>query len=73
MTNTHRKSKPKSDFSISDHGSIYILVPNSIQAIAWCEDHMPNDAQIWFNGYVIEHRFIQDIINNLVEGGFTHE
>lgn len=59
------------DFLVNDQGSIIILTPTSEAAIEWCDTHLPDDAQRWGpNGYVVEHRYIQDIIDGLEADGF---
>lgn len=52
------------DFTVQNHGSIFILTPHTPEAEAWVEEHIPDDAQLWGNGIVVEHRFI----DNIVEG-----
>jgi hypothetical protein len=59
------------DFTISDHGSLLVLTPRSESATEWLEDKMPEDAQTWGKkGYVIEPRFVFDIVEDLRENGF---
>lgn len=58
------------DFLVNNQGSIFILTPVSEAAIKWCDTHLPDDAQRWGrNGYVVEHRYIQDIIWGLEDDG----
>lgn len=55
-------------YHVSHHGSIAILTPTSPAAIAWCEEHLPEDAMRWGpNGYVIEPRYLEPILAALEE------
>jgi len=54
--------EPETDFTVSDRGSIFLLAPLTPAAYAWCDDHIPDDAQ-WLAGAVaVEHRYIRDIV-----------
>jgi hypothetical protein len=61
----------KPDFVIANHGSILIFIALSKEA----QDHadiMFADAQTWGrNGYVVEPRYAQPIIDDLIECGFN--
>jgi hypothetical protein len=58
------------DFRLQDEGTIAILYPETEAAVAWCDQHLPNDAQRWGgNGYVIEHRFVGDILFGIHNDG----
>lgn len=60
------------DFLVNNQGSIVILTPTSEQAVEWCNNHLPEDAQRWGpNGYVVEPRYIQPIIDGLEAEGFS--
>jgi hypothetical protein len=61
------------DFTILlDQGSIAILYAQTPAAKAWTDDHLPDDALTWGpNGTVIEHRYVDDIINGIVGDGLT--
>ncbi len=58
------------DFTVQNHGSIYILNAESEAAKAWVEQHLPEDAQSWGqNGTVVEHRYIGAIVDGIVNDG----
>lgn len=62
------------DFEVEDHGSIFILTPTSDAGLNWCWEHLPEDAQRWGKfGYVIEHRYIQDIVAGMERDGLVSE
>lgn len=60
------------DFWVADHGSIFILTPTSPECIEHLQEHIQEDAQRWGpNGYVVEHRYIQDLVDALQGEGFA--
>ena len=59
------------DFNIYDHGSVLILRPVTEAAKEWASDHLPQDAQQWAGGTVIEPRYFPDIYYGLVSDGLT--
>lgn len=58
-----------SDFTIAGGGTLYILRPNTNEAKAWVEEHIPADAQRWSGGVAVEWRFIRDIIDGIQAAG----
>ncbi len=63
-----------SDFRIDGEGSIYILTPITESAREWCEEYLPDDALRWgARGYVVEHRYIEDIAGGILAEGLTVE
>lgn len=59
------------DFHIIDHGSIAVLSPLSVDAKDWCDEHLPEDAQRWGGGYVVEPRYLGDIVDGACADGLT--
>jgi hypothetical protein len=60
---TEQDFGPEHDVEVEDHGTIFIFTPISEAALQWCYRHLPKDAPRWgLNGYVVEHRFIDDIV-----------
>lgn len=58
------------DVRLSDHGSIIVLTPDSDEARAWCEEHLPNDAPRWgAHGYAVEPRYVGDIVAGMEDAG----
>ena len=53
---------PEEDFTVDNEGDIFIFTPVSKAAIQWCYAKLPEDCPRWSVGYVIEHRFIADIV-----------
>ena len=54
---------PEHDFELNDQGTIWIFDPISTAALQWCYAHLPEDCPRWGKGYVVEHRYIEDIVN----------
>ena len=50
------------DFEVSSHGTIFIFTPLTPAARNWVADFLPEDAQQWAGGAVIEHRYISDVV-----------
>lgn len=55
------------DFLLVDHGSIAIITPQSTIAKTWVESFISDDAQWFGNGFVVEHRYVDDIVDRLLE------
>lgn len=55
------------DFTLVDHGSIAIITPLSQQATDWTEMYISDEAQWFGDGFVVEHRYVDDIVMRLLE------
>lgn len=64
-----------SDFTFTNHGSICVLTPVSMDAKIWRDDFLPafgDDCQGWGrDGIVIEPRYAGDILEGIAEAGLT--
>jgi hypothetical protein len=60
-------ARAKVDFQIVNHGTIYLLYPNTRRAKQWVKDNLPQDHMKYADASVVEHRYIGDIIE--VDGG----
>lgn len=54
--------KTMADFEVSNHGTIVIFTPLTPVARDWVAKFLPEDAQCWAGGVVIEHRYISDVV-----------
>lgn len=62
-------SQPAADAIVSNHGSIFLLLPRSDAARAWVDEHIPDDA-LWFgNSLAIEARYVAPIVEGMREDG----
>ena len=59
------------DFEVSAHSSIYILTPLTPAAREWVAKFLPEGAQQWAGGTVVEHRFIADIVQGARRDGLS--
>ena len=60
------------DFTVNNQGSIFILTGISEACREWIETHVGDDQSMtWGKGIVVEHRYIQDIIDGLQAEGFV--
>jgi len=59
------------DFTVENHGSIFLLRPNTKAAQAWIDSNIPEDAQYLGNAVAIEHRYIMDIIDGIQADGLS--
>jgi len=66
-THTH----PEADFILRGSGTVYVLTAISPAAAAWRDEFLPKDAQHWGGGTVIEHRYVEDIVNGIRADGLT--
>jgi hypothetical protein len=59
------------DFTLADHGSITILYPVSADAADWVGEHIPDEAQRYAGGVVIEPRYVGDILDGITNDGLS--
>jgi hypothetical protein len=71
VTITHKENEVDNDFEVENHVSIFLLRPLTKAAQVWCDEHLPQDAQKWANAYVVEHRFIGDVVEGLQADGYS--
>jgi len=64
---------PTPDFEVQNHGSIFLLIPQTSSARDWIDDHIGTDNgyQPYFPTIVIEHRFIADIVAGIQGDGLA--
>ncbi len=55
----------KADFQVVNHGTIYLLYPNTLRAKEWVKDNLPQDHMKYAGASVVEHRYIADIIDGI--------
>jgi len=58
-----------SDFTVQDHGSIMLLEPHTEEARIWVYENLPDDAQTWMNGIVVEPRYMSNILLGIEDAG----
>jgi hypothetical protein len=66
-------SLPAPDFLVENHGSIFLLKPQTTAATFWLEEHIgrENGYQPYWPTCVVEHRFIADIVAGIQGDGLA--
>jgi hypothetical protein len=71
---THLKQlaeSPQPDITFVDHGSVVLVTGHSKAAKEHLADRMPDDAQRWGGGYVVEPRYVDLIVEDVLSHDFT--
>lgn len=61
------------DFGVSNHGTIFLLKPQSEAAREWCKNHLPADLQTLGESIAVEPRHIPRIARGIMEDGMNFE
>lgn len=61
----------KHDFTIQNEGTIYLLRPETRRAKDWIFEYIPEDAIRWCGAIVIEHNYIDSIIDGIIGDGLS--
>ena len=71
--NKQSGASPTPDFELQNHGSIFLLIPQSTSARIWVDDHIGKDNgyQPYWPTVVVEHRFIADIVAGIENDGLA--
>jgi hypothetical protein len=59
------------DFLVRDEGSILLLEPVVPAVEEWFDEHLAGDVTLWGRAVVVEHRYIEDIVNALEAEGLV--
>ena len=57
--------RAKVDFQVINHGTLYLLIPNTPRAKQWVRDNLSPNHTKYDDASVIEHRYIGDIIDGI--------
>ena len=71
--NKQSGSSPTPDFEVQNHGSIFLLIPQTASARIWVDDHIGkgNGYQPHYPTVVVEHRYIADIVAAIQNDGLA--
>lgn len=58
-------------FSIENHGSIVLVRPLTEDVETWLIEHTADEAQWFGNALVVEPRYVENLVEGLVEEGFA--
>lgn len=53
--------------------TVFILCANNDEAKAWLDENVQDDAQYFGRGIVVEHRYLDDLLEGIRGEGFTVE
>ena len=59
------------DLTVENHGSIFILRPETDAGTNWCKEHLPDDCPTLGNQYCIEHRYIGNVVRVAINDGLA--
>jgi hypothetical protein len=68
---TSGTSPTQTDFICENHSSVFLLRPISPSAFDWISQRIPDDAQIFGNAVVVEHRYIAGIVQGIMRNGLA--
>ena len=61
------------ELHIKDEGSIFLLDAGNEAAEEWLAEHLDPDGMKWGTAYVVEHRFVDTIIEGFeADGGIVN-
>ncbi len=61
------------DFLITNHGTISTFMPLTEAANEWLDMHIHPDAAMLGRATVVEHRYVEPIVEGIEESGLTFE
>jgi len=61
------------DFIIDTQRSVFAVIPVSDEAKAWIDEHVADDAHWLGNALVVEHRFIDGLIDGFSGDSLSFE
>jgi len=65
----HSRAEQLHDFTVEDHGSIFLVRPLSDSAKEWINENIGYDAHFLGTALVVEHRYITNIIEGMAKAG----
>jgi hypothetical protein len=62
------------DFTLANHGSLFLLSPLNPSAKEWMNEHLPMDSeetQFWSGAIVIESPYASPIVDGIISDGLV--
>lgn len=59
------------DFTVENHGSIVLLRPHSDAAREWAKEHLPHDVMTFGHAFVVEPRYLDDLVAGIQNDGLV--
>ena len=70
--NKQSGSSPTPDFEVQNHGSIFLLCPQSDSAHTWIDEHISREGfQPYWPTVLIEHRYCAALIAQIERDGLV--
>lgn len=69
-----RSSRTELDFTLENHGSLFLLRPLNSAARDWMNEHLPMDnpeIQFWGDAVVVEPRHVAPIVDGIIGDGLV--
>lgn len=64
-----RKKRARQDIVVTDHGSIFLLLPTSPLGKWWLNENIDPDAQKMGDAVAVEHRYVKPIVTGAQQAG----
>ena len=61
-------NQPEPDVQVTNHGSIFIISPQTRAAMEWAREHLAKAQRFGF-GYAVEHRYVGDVVQGMIDDG----
>lgn len=59
------------DITVENHGSIFLVRPETEDSREWLHEH--TEGMWWSGALVVEPRYVGDLVDGLIDDGFTVE
>lgn len=62
-------SATQADITVQNEGGIFLLFPDSPAGTEWLNEHVDPEAMHFGRAVVVEHRYINDIVEGAIADG----
>jgi hypothetical protein len=59
------------DVLITREGSLFLVAGTSREGRRWLDENTDVEAQRWGNAVVVEHRYVEELFNGMVDDGLV--
>ena len=71
MPNRNARRKTVVDFSVQNHGSIFLLQAITPSAKNWIEEFLSPDRQTFVGAVVVEPRYVPSLVTAIINDGLV--
>jgi len=61
--------KVKADVAVTGGGTVYLVDGLTAKGKTWIAENLPQNAQYWGESMVVEHHYIDDIVQGMMADG----